>query len=58
VQHAIEWSRHVRERRDVVPHELESVAAEEVREVVGIAGDEVVESDDGVTVGEEPVGEV
>ena len=55
VQHAVERTRDVGERRDVVLDELEPLVADQVRDVVRVAGDEVVEADDLVALGEEAV---
>ena len=44
--------------RDVVQHELEVGAAREVGDVLALAGDQVVDADDGDPLGEQPLAEV
>jgi hypothetical protein len=58
VEHAVDRSRDVRVGRDVVLDELEPPLTHEVRDVLGIPRDEVVEADHRVSVSEEPVAEV
>jgi hypothetical protein len=58
MQHPIELSGDVRESGDVVPEELERRIPREVRDVVGVAGDEVVEPDDAMPFGNEAIDEV
>lgn len=58
VQHAVKVTRDVRELRNVVLHEAEPLIPDQVRDVVGMAGDEVVEANDMVAVSDESIGEV
>jgi hypothetical protein len=58
VQHSIEWTGDVGVRRDVVSQKREPVMAGEVRNIVRIPGDEVVQPHHMVTVAEEAVGQV
>src|SRR6185437_8564490 len=58
VQHAVERAGHVRVRRDVVADELERRLADEVRDVVRVPGDEVVETHHLVSVGQKAVAQV
>ncbi len=44
--------------RDIVPDELELRVPEQVGDVLGRAGDEVIDRDDLVALGEEPIAEV
>src|SRR5687768_6501401 len=58
MQYAVERARDVRVGRDVVAHELEAFVADQVREVVRVPGDEVVESHHVMPVANETVGKV
>src|SRR5262249_17250269 len=57
VQHAVEVARDVRGLGDVMPHEREALVAGEVRDVVGVPRDEVVQAHDAVAVAKEAVAE-
>jgi hypothetical protein len=58
VQYTIKLARNVCVRRKIMAHKLEAIMPHQVRDVVGIAGDEVVETYDVMTVSEETIGEV
>ncbi len=58
MQHAVERSGHVRVGADVVADELELLVSHEVRDVVRRPGDEVVEPDDLVTVGQKAIAQM
>src|SRR6476469_1900587 len=58
VEHAVELALHVRVGRDVVVDELVALLAREMGDVVGMAGDEVVEAYDFVPVRQKSIGEV
>jgi hypothetical protein len=58
MQHAINVPIDFRELRDVVPHEREPFIRRQVRDIVWMPRDEVVEPDDRVAVREKPIAEV
>ena len=58
VQHAVEMALHVHRRRDIVPDEPEAGVAGQMREVVRMTGDEVVDADDLMFVVEKAVAEM
>ena len=58
MQHTVQRSLDVRVRRDVVAETGEAVIADQMGDVVRMAGDEVVQPDDRVAIGEEAIGEM
>ena len=58
VQHDVEFVLHPERGRDVVPDELELRVGAEVVEVRQVAGDHVIDGDDVVPFGQEPLAEV
>ena len=58
MQNAIQRARDVRVRRDVVLDKLELLVARQMRNVVGMSGDEVVEANHCVPFPEESIAEV
>ena len=58
MQHVVDRARHVDELRDVAPDHPEPVALEQVLDVGGRAGQEVVDADDLVAVVEQPFAQV
>src|SRR5207237_660792 len=55
VEHAVERTLDLDKVRDVVQHELKAGMLTEVGEVGGVTGEEIVHSDDAVTLFQQPV---